>query len=423
MHEFEVMVLGGGFAGTTLARRLERKVPSDCRIGLVSQENYITYNPLLPEVVGASILPGHVVAPIRQITRRTQFCMATVTDIDLDQREIHYLGESSGVFHYDHLVLACGVIPNMGIVAGMGTYALPLKTLGDALFLRNRVMLRLEQAEMQENHAMRRWLTTFIVVGGGFSGVEVTGEITDFLCAALRYYPRLYQQDARVILLHAGDHLLPEFPLSLGAFALHKMGERDIDIRLNAVVASVDDQGVVLEAGDRVDGGTVICTIGTAPNSLIAQLDVPKQGGRVETEPDMSVPGYPGLWALGDCAAVVNAHNGRLSPPTAQFATQQAKQLADNLVRNLRGEPTRSFSYKPKGQMASIGHNKAVAKVFGLHLSGFVAWLLWRGFYLLKIPTLSRKVRLYFEWNWEMLFPPDTVHLRFSRTPMDKETQ
>ncbi len=172
----------------------------------------------------------------------------------------------------------------------------------------------------------------------------------------------------------------------------------------------------MLESGERIFGATVISTIGMRPNPLITQLPLPKQRGRVETAADMSVPGYPGLWALGDCAAVVNARDDRLSPPTAQFAVQQAKQLADNLVRNLNGEPTRPFSYKPKGQLSSIGHNKAVAEIFGFRCSGFVAWLLWRGYYLLKIPTFARKVRLYFEWNWGMLFPPDIVYLRFSRT-------
>lgn len=416
MLEFNIVILGGGFAGATLAQRLGRRLPDGVRVGLLSKNNFITYSPLLPEVVGASILPGHVVAPLRQMTKRTSFCMVRCTDIDLDRREIHYLGEGPGVVHYDQLVLACGMVADLETVPGMARHGLAVKTLGDALFLRNRVMVRLEQADLQEDPEARRWLTTFIVVGGGFSGVEITGEITDFLEAGVRYYPQVDRRDCRVVLLHGGGHILPELSLGLGEFALRKMRKRGIDIRLNARVTQVEDQYVVLESGERIYGGTVISTVGMRPNPLIAELPVPKKRGRVTTAADMSVPGHPNLWALGDCAAVINARDDRLSPPTAQFAVQQAKQLADNLVCSVKGEATRPFSYRLKGQLSSIGHNKAVAEVFGVRLSGFIAWLLWRGFYLLKIPTLARKVRLYFEWNWEMFFPPDIVYLRFSRT-------
>ena len=416
MIECDTVILGGGFAGSTLAHRLERRLPDGYRVGLLSEDNFITYSPLLPEVVGSSILPGHVVAPIRQMTKRIHFYMVTVTEINLNQREIHYLGEGPGVIHYEQLVLACGVAANLDIIPGMAEYGLPLKTLGDALFLRNQIMVRLEQANMQQDPEARGWLTTFIVVGGGFSGVEVAGEITDFLHAGVRYYPQVDEQDCRVILLHDRERILPELSASLSEYALRKMRKRGIDIRLNRRVTEVEDQSVVLESGERIYSRTVISTIGTGPNPLIAQLPMPKQRGRVETAADMSVPGYPNLWALGDCAAVVNAHDGRLSPPTAQFAVAQAKQLADNLARSLTGKPTRPFSYRPKGQLSAIGHCKAVAEIYGVRCSGFVAWLLWRGFYLLKVPTLARKVRLYFEWSWQMLFPPDIVHLRFSRT-------
>ncbi|MFB3046453.1 MAG: NAD(P)/FAD-dependent oxidoreductase, partial [Acidiferrobacterales bacterium] len=262
MLECNIAILGGGFAGTTLARRLERRVPDSYRIALLSKNNFITYSPLLPEVVGASILPGHVVAPIRQMTKRTQFYMVRVTDIDLDRREIHYLGEGSGIIHYDQLVLAYGMVANLDTVPGMAKRGLPLKTLGDALFLRNRVMVCLERADLQSNTEARRWLTTFVVVGGGFSGVEVAGEITDFLQAAVRYYPQIDRQDCRVVLLHGQERILPELSPALSAFALRKMRKRGIDIRLNTLVTKIEDQCVVLDAGERISGGTVISTIG-----------------------------------------------------------------------------------------------------------------------------------------------------------------
>ncbi|MFQ6017834.1 MAG: NAD(P)/FAD-dependent oxidoreductase [Kiloniellaceae bacterium] len=416
MGTSNLVILGGGFAGTTLARRLESRLPDNWDMTLLSQENCITYQPLLAEVVGASMLPGHVVAPIRQMLKPARFSMATVTEIDFDRRELRYLGEDVGVLHYDQLVLACGMTINLDVLPGMAEHALPLKTAGDGLFLRNRLLVRMEQAEMQDNPERRGWLTTFIVIGGGFSGVEVAGELNDFLRSGRRYYPRLKEQDSKIILLHGGERILPELSAGLAGLALTKMHKRGIDIRLNTLVARVDDRGVELQSGERIDGGTVIGTVGTAPTEMVQRLPLPKQRGRIETASDMSVPGYPGVWALGDCAAVVNAHDGRLSPPTAQFATRQAEQLAGNLLRSLRGAPARPFWYKSRGQFATIGHQKAVADIFGIRLSGFLAWTLRRGVYLANFPTLARKVRLLVEWTWACLFPPDIAHLSFART-------
>jgi len=410
------VVIGGGFAGTKVTRELEHTLPPDWTLTLMSQENFITFNPLLPEVVGASILPGHVIAPHRQMLHCSLVCMAQVTEIDTVEKVVHHLGEGTGMLHYDQLVLACGTNANLDIVRGMGQYALPLKTLGDALFLRNRIIARLEQAELQSDPHHRRWLTTFIVVGGGFSGVETVGELVDFLQASLKYYKRVRPDDLRIVLLHSGDRLLPELSARLGHFTLRKMSHRGVEVRLGARAARVTDRGVHLDCGDIIEGGTVVCTIGTQPNSLIDQLPAPKNRGRLVVNPDMSVPGLDGVWAAGDCAAVVNALDDKVCPPTAQFAEAQAKQLAANIVGKLKGLPTRPFRHRPKGQLASVGHNKAVAEIAGLQLSGFIAWLLWRGLYLLRIPTLARKSRLFLEWNWAMFFPPDIAHFGYRRT-------
>ena len=411
-----LVIIGGGFAGTTLAKRLDRALPPGWMVTLISRENFITYNPLLPEVVGASLLPGHVVAPHRLIVRRGRVCMATVSEVDIAAREIRYLGEGPGVIPFDQLVIACGVDANLALVPGMADYALPLKTLGDALFLRNRVVSRLEQASMQPDPEARRWLTTFLIVGGGFSGVEVAGEIQDFLHGSMRYYPMLKAADCRVILLHSGERLLPEISNQLGSFAGDRMMSDGIEIHLNTRAARVDDRCVTLASGESILAGTVICTIGTAPNQLLSGLMCPTEKGRIRTDPDMSVPGYPGVWSIGDCAAVPNAADGRICPPTAQFADRQARQLARNILMSLTGRPTRPFRYRPVGQLCSVGHNKAVVELFGMKISGFVAWLLWRGVYLLKIPTLARKARLFLEWNWAMFFPPDIVHFNYRRS-------
>lgn len=410
------IVIGGGFAGTKVTRALEHTLPPDWTLTLVSQENFITFNPLLPEVVGASILPGHVIAPHRQMIHCSHVCMAQVTEIDTVNRVVHYLGEGAGTMRYDQLVLACGTNANLDIVKGMANYALPLKTLGDALFLRNRIIARLEQAELQPDMRHRRWLTTFVVVGGGFSGVETAGELADFLYASLRYYKRIHPEDLRIVLLHSGDRLLPELSPSLGAFTLRKMRARDVDVRLGARAVNVTASGVHLEDGDIIEGGTVICTIGTQPNALLDHIPAAKMRGRLVVNPDLSVPGIEGVWAAGDCAGAVNAWDGKPCPPTAQFADAQAKQLAANIVARLKGQPTQPFRYRPRGQLSSVGHNKAVAEVMGLKISGFIAWLMWRGLYLLRIPTLARKSRLFLEWNWAMFFPPDISHFGYRRS-------
>jgi len=415
MKTRSIVIVGGGFAGARLAQQLERGLPQDWSITLLSRDNYITFNPLLPEVVGASLLPGHVIVPLRQIATRTRVCMVKVTGIDMEKKIVHYIGEGSGEIPYDELVLACGQAANLAIVRGMARYALPLKTLGDSLFMRNRAIVRLEQAELQRDPEQQRWLTSFIVIGGGFSGVETAGGLADFLRASRRYYPSV-GDCVRIHLVHGTDRLLPELSPSLGRFTEKKMRAQGVEVHLNARAVRIDDRGIELADGTLIAGGTIICTIGTAPSPLVTELPFGKNRGRIETAPDMSVPGFDNVWAIGDCAAVPNAFDGAISPPTAQFADRHARQLAGNLLRRIRGEPTRPFRFRPIGQLSSVGHNKAVAEIGGIRITGFTAWLMWRGLYLLKIPTLSRKVRLFLEWNWAMFFPPDIAHLGYDRT-------
>lgn len=413
-----IVIIGGGFAGATAAKALERRLRS-AEIHLLSAENHLTYNPLLPEVVGASVLPGHVVAPLRQMVRRAKVHQVQVTGIDVDARRVHFRNSvEDGCLDYDHLVLACGSRANLHVIPGMAEHTLPLKTVGDALYLRNRVIARLEDAELTENPTLRRWLKTFVVIGGGFSGVEVAGEISDFLAESQRWYRHSQLEPARVVIVHGGPHLLPELPERLGRFTERKLARHGgVEVRLETRSRAVDARGVVLDKGSRIDAGTIVSTIGTTASRLIDALPAEKLRGRLRVGPDMSAPDLPGVWAIGDCAAVPNSReDGAPCPPTAQFALRQGPQLAANIARRERGEPTRPFGYRPKGLMSAIGHNRAVARVFGINLSGFIPWLLWRGFYLLYIPTLARKARLYLEWNWAMFFPPDIAHLRFTRT-------
>ena len=415
-----IVIVGGGFAGTALARSLEKQLPRGYRVMLVSEESYTTFNPMLAEVVGASVFPEHVVAPIRQMLgagTASQFVMGRVTGVDVERRRVQ-ASTLAGMqdIAYEHLVLAFGTRANLDLVPGLAQHALPLKLVGDAMFIRNRVLQRVARIEIESDPMVRQRLGHFIVIGGGFSGVEVAGALADFLHSATHYYPRVKPHELKVTVIENGDRLLLELPESLGLAAARSMHAREIAVRLKARAAQVDAEGVMLSDGEYIPGATVICTIGTKPNPLVERLPVPKQRGRVETSPDMSVASLPQVWAAGDCALVRNGMTQQFAPPTAQFAVAQAHALAHNIVARIEGRATKEFSHESKGMMATTGHMKGVALLFGLRLHGLPAWLLWRAYYLLLMPTLGRKVRIWVEWTWSMFFPADITHLRFTRT-------
>ncbi|MGM9488109.1 NAD(P)/FAD-dependent oxidoreductase [Ideonella sp. YS5] len=412
-----IAIVGGGFAGTTLAQALSGRLPSGWQLLLISEESYTTFNPMLPEVVGAGVFPEHVVAPIREMLPGVRFVMGTVRSVDTEARLLVCDTLAGPIeFACDQLVLAVGQRARLDLMPGMAEHALPLKLVGDAMHIRNRVLQALARIELACDPAERRALGHVVVVGGGFSGVEVAGAIADFLRSASRHYPKAREAGLVVSLLHDGERLLPELPAALGHAAARSLLKRGVQVRCGAGVARVKVEGVELATGECLASATVVCTVGTQPNPLVARLALPTVRGRIATQADGRVDGVPDLWALGDCAALPNAIDGRICPPTAQFAVAQARRLADNLLRVLQGRPTRPFAYAARGMMATTGHLKGVAQVFGLALTGLPAWLLWRGYYLLRMPTPGRKLRIWVEWTWGLFFPLDITHLRFTRT-------
>jgi NADH dehydrogenase len=412
-----IVILGGGFAGVYAARHLERHLPGRDII-LFSQENHLVFTPLLGNVVGSSINPMHVVWPVRQMLRRANCRTAAVTAIDLEANEVHYRTAANQLARqpYSHLVIACGNAVKLDIIPGMSAHGWPLKTMGDALVLRNHLIGLLERAQVEPDADRRRQLLSVVVVGGGFSGVEVAGEIADLLKESARFYTDVPPGDVQVTLLHRGERILPELPPTLGEFARLKMQGRGIDIRLKTEAQAVTEWGVWLKGGGEVPAATVVCTIGTTANPLLTDAGLPMEKGRIKTDGDFRVHGFENVWALGDCAAVPNAHGGQMCPPTAQFATRQAKWLNYNLRNVLAGKPAEPFKFKPLGAFASIGNRRAVGQVFGLRLSGLPAWFLWRGIYLSKMPTLARKVQIAFDWGWQIFFPRDIVQLNLWQT-------
>jgi NADH dehydrogenase len=412
-----IVVVGGGFAGTTLVQRLEKLLPADWHLLLISEESYTTFNPMLAEVVGAAVFPEHVIAPLRQMIGRTRFVMGRLMQVDKARCRLTCSTLAGHLeIDYAHLVLAFGTRANLDIIPGMAEHALPLKLVGDAMHIRNKVLQRLACLELTNDPIARRAHGHFLVVGGGFSGVEVAGALADYLHSAARYYPRIQPGELSVTLLHDGERLLPELPATLGLAAAKSLQRRGVEVRLQAKAANANAHGVTLTDGSTLLAQTVVCTIGTRTNSVVEPLGLPTVRGRIVTQGDLAIAGETGLWALGDCAAVPNALDGSVSPPTAQFAVAQARQLADNLLAQVQGHGTRAFAYKSKGMMATTGHHKGVAQAFGLPLTGLLAWLMWRAYYLSRMPTFGRKLRIWVEWSWSLFFPADITHLRFTRT-------
>ena len=412
-----IAIIGGGFAGTTLARALDTKLPPGYDLLVISEESHMTFTPMLPEAAGAAVFPEQIVAPIRQMVPHARFVMGRVTSIDFLARTLACETLAGPrTFAYEHVVLAFGNRARLDLVPGAAEHAVPLKTVGDAMHLRNLVLRRLARMELEPDPRIREELGHFAVIGGGFSGVETAGALVDSLRDIAAYYPRVAPEEVRVTLLHDTEFLLPELSEPLGIAAQRSLAERGVDVRLNAKAARVSERGVLLADGTLIEAGTVVCTIGTRPNALVEELRVPLERGRIVVDSDLSVRGVARAWAVGDCAWAHNGHDDAIAPPTAQFAIRQAHCVAHNLLAAIYAEPTEAFSYRPRGSMAAIGHRRAVADAFGVPLWGFAAWLLWRGYYLSKMPTVGRKIRILLEWSWAALFRTDITHLRFHRS-------
>jgi NADH dehydrogenase len=409
-----VVIVGGGFGGVCCARTLRRKLPANaCEVMVFDLENHLVFHPLLPEVAGGSIQPDAVAAPLRQMLPGVRCRSEEVKSIDPAARRLTFIGSEGrvGELEYDHVVIACGTRVNLGGVPGMADHAFPLKTLGDAIALRSHLMEQMERAEVAEA-SRRRWHLTFVVVGGGFSGVEVAGEINDLVRGSLRFFPSLLREQVSVTIVQGPSYLLPEIGPGLRRRAQAMMERAGVTLLLNTRVDAVTPQGVRLRDGRTIAAATVVSTIGNGSSPIVEGLTTPKDRGRLVTEADMSLPGHPQVWAVGDCASIRNARDGSECPPTGQFAERQGKQVAENIARVLAGQPTRAFQFRPLGQLCSIGGRRAVAEILGVRLSGFPAWFLWRGVYLAKIPAWSKRVRVAFDWAWDAMFARDLAHLR-----------
>jgi NADH dehydrogenase len=419
-----VLVLGGGFAGVETVKALERRLGrrEDVEIWLASRDNFMLFTPLLPEVCSGVLEPRHVVAPLRGMVRRpSTWCItADVREIDLEERRVTVLG-GDGDLHrlgYDTLVLALGGVTHTFGIPGITEHAVGMKTLADAFGLRNRIVEMLERADLEENADERAAQLTFVVGGGGFSGVETAGEVEDFVRRLRRrYYPKIAPDAIRTYLVELGERLLAEQSPDMGEYARRRLEARGFRVMLKTAIREVRENEVVVEhegAVQTIRTRTVIWSGGVRPAPIIAECGIETDtGGRALTAATMQTS-REGVYAIGDCAVIPNVEDptGRPHAPTAQNAVREAKVLAYNVIARIDGREQRPFRYTPLGQLASIGHHTGVGEVFGIKVRGLLAWFMWRGYYWSRTPGINRKVRVGIDWLLTAIFGADPVQLK-----------
>ena len=412
----QILILGGGFAGVYTARCLEKLLrPEEASITLINRENYWVYQPMLPEVISGSIGLTNVVSPIRRLCPRTNLIMREVEDIDLKRQIVTV----SPGFHprllqlqYDHLVIALGSVTNFYGMPGMMENAMPFRTLADAMVLRNHLIHVLEEADVEENPELRRRLLTFVVGGGGFSGVEVMAELNDFVRSVKRNYLRLRNEPHRCVIVQSGDRILPEMSETLALFAQRILRKRGVEIILNDRLKAATSERAILQSGAKIPCKTLISTVPSALPPVVQKLDCRKECGKLLVNTGLELNDHEGkVWALGDCASV-NTVAGTKVPPTAQHAIREATTAAANIAAAVRGGKRAQFGFEGLGTFGSLGHGAAVAEIFGVKVSGLLAWLLWRYIYLMKMPGINRKVRIATDWFLHLLFPPELAQTK-----------
>jgi NADH:ubiquinone reductase (H+-translocating) len=417
MKKKRVLILGGGFGGLYAALEFEKRRDPDFEVTLISQDNFFLFTPMLHEVAASDLDLTHILNPIRKMLRHVQFFEGEVRSVDIANRQIvvaHGFDQHTHSLEYDHIVFGLGCVTNFYGIPNLAETAVTMKSLGDAIGLRNRLIEHLEEADTECAAKDREPLLTFVVAGGGFAGVETIGSINDFLKEALPYYPNLRPKMIRVVLVHPGEFVLPELGQELGRYASRKLAERGVEIRPNTKIKAITSNGVELTDGTHITTRSLVWTAGTSPHPLLEKLPLPKERRRLKVNGAMGVEGYPGVWALGDCAMIPDEHGG-YQPSTAQHASREGKVLAHNIVANSLGKDLIPFRFNTLGLLASIGRRTGVARILGVNFSGFVAWWLWRTIYLLKLPRVEKKLRVALDWTLDIFFSKDFVQYLHER--------
>lgn len=424
--ETDVVVLGGGFAGLATARELERRAPSKIKITLVNPENYLLFTPMLPEVASGSLEMRAIAQPLRRSLRRAHFILGEATDVDLEARSVsiqHPVLARSSTLRFDHLVLALGAETSTLGVPGVAEHTFPLKTLPDAARLRTQVGSAFEAAAASHDRVEQDRLMRFVIVGGGFTGVEMAGELDGHVRRLRRFYPGLRNVAAEIVIVHDQHRLLEQLAPVFGKRAAASLRRRNVRIELGEKVASADGTGLSLASGTRLESATVVWTAGVEPAPLIKRLGLQtSEHGALIVNGDFSVPGAPGVWGAGDCARVPKREGGDYAP-LAQNAVREGPLLARNIIATLAGKPTTAFAYQRLGTMASLGNRDAIAQLPGNRMiAGFPAWLMWRAYYLGRLPGISHKLRVAADWTLSGMFAQSVARLPWTseaQTEMD----
>jgi NADH dehydrogenase len=407
---WNVLIAGGGFAGATCARELEKLLPKQsARLSLVNDVNFILYTPFLPEAAAGTLEPRHVVTPLREVLDRTYLRLGAVTEHDPVARTVELSGRDGEreQLHYDQLVLSVGSVSRTVPVPGLDRHAIGFKSLADAIWLRNHVVETLEMANASEDPARREQLLTYVFVGGGYAGLEALAELQDFAADAMERYPRARLHGMRWILVEATDRVLPEIDLKLAEYALRELRGRGIEIRLGTTLDEVEADSARLSTGETVPTRTVVWTAGVRPHPSLVDLSVPlDERGRVKVDDHLRVEGLDGVWAIGDCAAVPEPGGG-IAPPTAQHGIRQARVAARNIAAALEGDSPQPYRYASRTAFVNLGRYKAVGRVGRLTFSGFIAWWMARTYHLSQIPGAIRKIRAVIDWTVSLPFTRD----------------
>lgn len=408
------MIAGGGFAGASAARELERLIPRQAaRLVLVNDVNFLLYTPFLPEAAAGTLEPRHVVTPLRDILRRTYLRLGAIDGHDPATRTVSvrtHEGEADEL-RYDQLLLAVGSVSRSLPVPGLGEHAIGFKSLADAIWLRNHVIETLEHANATEDPARRDELLTYVFVGGGYAGLEAMAELQDLAVDAIERYPRARLHGMRWILVEAADRVLPEIDPELAEYAVRELRGRGMDIRVGTTITSVAEDAATLSTGERLPTRTVVWTAGVAPHPSLGELGIElDQTGRVPVDERLEARGLGGVWAAGDCAAVPSVEGG-LCPPTAQHAIHEGRVAARNIAAALGIGSPRRFEYRSRGAFVNLGRYKAVARIGERTLSGFPAWWAARTYHVSQIPGAARKLRAVADWTVGLPFRRDTAEV------------
>jgi NADH dehydrogenase len=415
-----IVILGGGFGGVYTAIHLEQLLRGrqEIEVVLVSKENYFVFQPMLPEIISGNVGLLDTVSPIRRLVPRTRLYVRDVERIDRGAKTVTLspgFGDRPTVLSYDHLVVGLGNVTDFRQVPGLHDHALPFKYLADALRLRDHLIHVLSEAANETDPQLRRQLLTFVIGGGGFSGVEVCAELNEFVRSAGEKYYGINPADIRVVLVHSQGRILErEMPESLALYAQKILLQRGVEFLFHKRLTSATPNDAILDDGQRIPTRTLISTVPSSPNPVVEALDVPKEHGRIKTDVHLRVEGCADVWALGDCALIPNTRGGGFCPPTAQYATREGATCAHNILAVIDGKALRPFDFALLGMMAALGGRTAIVRMFDrINLHGFCAWVFWRAVYWEKLPGLDRKIRVGISWLLDLLLmPPDLVQTK-----------